>query len=344
MAYRIVKAGRFRLFLLALSLVLTLAVLTAFSLSVGSSMISLPEILSCAIVGECDRATRLVLGLRLTRTMAAALTGGVLAVAGALMQGISRNPLADPFILGSSSTALAALSAALLLDVGILAYRQLTISIAFAGAMLGYLLAVSISLLAGGTGLSLILSGVAVSALFSGVSHALLHVLQDRLRTPYVYLLVGSTSGVLERDPPYLAVLLALSLVALLALGIPKALNAYLFGDSYAAQLGYRVKFVTMASAFVACLLTGASVAVVGVVGFVGLAAPHISRMLLGTSDYRAALILSMLSGSSLTVLSDTVARAFSLFLARGELPLGVVTSIIGAPFLAYLIVTSGRR
>ncbi len=343
MAYRVAKLGRLRFFTLTASLVLALALLALASLSVGSSMIPVAEVLSCLSGGGCGDTTRLILSLRATRTAVAVLAGGMLAVAGALMQGVSRNPLADPFILGSSSTALAALSAAALLDIGVLAHRHLSITIAFAGAMLGYFLATSISMVAGGAGLSLILSGVAVSALFSGVSHVLLYLLQDRLRTPYVYLLMGSTSGVLERDILYLAVPLALSPAALLALGIPKALNAYLFGDLYAAQLGYRVRLVTTLSAFVACLLTGASVAVVGIVGFVGLAAPHVSRMLSGTSDYRVTLPLSALAGSSLTVFSDTVARAITLLSARGEMPLGVVTSIVGAPFLAYLIVRSGR-
>lgn len=342
MASRVVRVSRSRFLVLASSLALVLATLVTLSLSVGSTAIPPLEALRCAVWGECGGASRLVVGLRATRTVAAALAGGMLAVAGALMQGVSRNPLADPFILGSSSTALTALSAAALLDLGVLAHRHLTVSVAFAGALLGYVLATSLSLLAGGTGLSLILSGVAVSALFSGVSHVLLYLLQDRLRTPYVYLLMGSASGVLERDLPYLAAPLALSLAALLALGIPKALNAYLFGDLHAAQLGYRPRLVSTVSAFAACLLTGASVAVVGIVGFVGLAAPHISRMLSGTSDYRVTIPLSALAGSSLVVLSDIAARAATLLTSRGEVPLGVVTSIVGAPFLAYLIVRSG--
>ncbi|MEM1622976.1 MAG: iron ABC transporter permease [Sulfolobales archaeon] len=344
MAYRIARTSRTKFFLLVLTLLSLLSVLTVVSLSVGSSAIPPAEALRCLMGAECDEPIRLVLRLRVTRTTASILVGCVLAVAGVLIQGITRNPLADPFILGISSTALATLSIALLIDVSILAQRQLAISIALGGALLGYFLTTSIGVLAGGTGLSLVLSGVAVSALFSGVSHVLLYILQDRLRHPYANLLMGSTSGILERDILYLAVPAVISLLSLYALGVPKALNAYLFGEHYASQLGYRVKLTMVTSAFIASLLTGASVAVVGIVGFIGLAGPHISRMLYGTSDHRVIIVLSALAGSVLAVSADILARLITLFSTRGELPLGVITSIIGAPFLAYLVIKGGRR
>lgn len=325
------------------SLAVLLLALSVVSLSIGSSLIPPAVVFRCLSGARCDRATDLILYLRVTRTAAALLSGAMLALAGSLVQGVSRNPLADPFILGISSTALAVLSAALLVDSTVLAHRQLAITIAFVGALLGYFLTTLVSFLAGGTGLSLILAGVSVSALFTGVSHVLLYVVQDKLRHPYVFLLMGSTSGALAGDLIYLAVPLLVSLVAIFALGIPKALNAYLFGDHYAAQLGYNARAVTLLSAFVASLLTGASVAVVGIVGFIGLAGPHISRMLSGTSDHRVTLVLSALSGSILALLSDTVARLAAAFSTRGEIPLGVITSIVGAPFLAYLVVKGGR-
>ncbi|MEM1961344.1 MAG: iron ABC transporter permease [Sulfolobales archaeon] len=343
MAYQIARISKTKFLLLVLALSSLLLLLAVVSLSVGSSMIPPFQALYCLARAECSETTRLILGLRVARTTASILVGCMLAVAGVLIQGITRNPLADPFILGISSTALAILSVALLVDVNILAQRQLAISIALGGALLGFFMTTSIGVLSGGTVLSLVLSGIAVSALFSGVSHVLLYMLQDRLRHPYVNLLMGSTSGTLGRDIPYLAVPAVLSLLALYALGIPKALNAYLFGEHHASQLGYRVKLTTITSAFIASLLTGASVAVVGIVGFIGLAGPHISRMLYGTSDHRVTVVLSALSGSALAVSADIVARLITLFSTRGELPLGVVTSIIGAPFLAYLVIRGGR-
>lgn len=344
MAYEVIRTNRTRFFLLSLMFLTLISLLAIVSLSIGSSAIPPFKALKCLLGVECYEPVRLVLGFRITRTIASILVGCMLAVAGVLVQGITRNPLADPFILGISSTALATLSIALLIDVSILAQRQLSIAIALGGAFLGYILTTSIGVLAGGTGFSLVLSGIAVSALFSGVSHVLLYILQDRFRHPYINLLIGSTSGVLERDIPYLTVPALLSLLALYLLRIPKALNAYLFGEHHASQLGYRVKLTTITSAFIASLLTGASVAVVGIVGFIGLAGPHISRMLYGTSDHRVTIVLSALAGSALAISADIVARLITLFSTRGELPLGVITSIIGAPFLAYLVIKGGRR
>ncbi|MCX8184959.1 MAG: iron ABC transporter permease [Sulfolobales archaeon] len=344
MAHQIARATRLRFFTLSILLTFMLLTLIAVSVSIGASMIPIDKVFLCLLRVECDESARLIVELRVARTLAALLTGGMLAVSGVLVQGISRNPLADPFILGVSSTALAALSAFLLLDPTLIAYRQLSILIAFAGALLGYFLTTSISLLAGGTGFSLILSGIAVSALFSGVSHVLLFLVQDKLRHPYVFLLMGSTSRVLPQDLVYLAISLVLSVAIVFAFNIPKALNAYLFGESYLAQLGYRVRIVATVSAFVASLLAGSSVAVVGIVGFIGLAAPHITRIILRTSDHRATIVLSLLTGSSLAILSDIVARLVSIASARGEIPLGVVTSVIGAPFLAYLVIKGGKK
>ncbi|MCX8208406.1 MAG: iron ABC transporter permease [Sulfolobales archaeon] len=344
MAHRIARVARLRFFTLSTLLALLLLTLVAVSVSIGASMIPLDKVLLCLLRIECGEPARLIVELRITRTLAALLTGCMLAVSGVLVQGVSRNPLADPSILGVSSTALAVLSVFLLVDPTLIAYRQISILIAFSGALLGYFLTTSISLVAGGTGLSLILSGIAVSALFSGVSHILLFLVQDKLRHPYVFLLMGSASRVLSQDLVYLVITLALSVAIVFAFRIPKALNAYLFGDSYAAQLGYRVRVVTTVSAFVASLLAGSSVAVVGIVGFIGLAAPHITRILLGTSDHRVTILLSLLTGSSLAILADVATRAISIVSTRGEIPLGVVTSVIGAPFLAYLVIRGSRR
>ncbi|MCS7100025.1 MAG: iron chelate uptake ABC transporter family permease subunit, partial [Sulfolobales archaeon] len=254
MAHRIARVARLRFFTLSTLLALLLLTLVAVSVSIGASMIPLDKVLLCLLRIECGEPARLIVELRITRTLAALLTGCMLAVSGVLVQGVSRNPLADPSILGVSSTALAVLSVFLLVDPTLIAYRQISILIAFSGALLGYFLTTSISLVAGGTGLSLILSGIAVSALFSGVSHILLFLVQDKLRHPYVFLLMGSASRVLSQDLVYLVITLALSVAIVFAFRIPKALNAYLFGDSYAAQLGYRVRVVTTVSAFVASL------------------------------------------------------------------------------------------
>lgn len=344
MAYQLARISRRRFLLTITTFSFILLLLVILSLSTGSSMLPPIEVAKCLLGLHCGHVSKVVVDLRLTRTLTALLTGAMLAVAGVLVQAISRNPLADPYILGLSSTALAALSAAAIIDVGFLVHRHLSISVSFAGAMSGYFITTVLSLLAGGSSVSLILSGIAVTALFSGVSHVLLFMVQERLRHPYVALLMGSTTYVLKPDVVYMVLALTPSLTIVTVTGIPKALNAYLLGDQYAAQLGYRPRVVTTLSALLASLLTAVSVALVGIVGFVGLAGPHISRIVSGTADHRFTIPVSALAGSSLTILADILSRLISIASTRGEMPLGVVTSIIGAPFLAYLIVRGGRR
>jgi iron complex transport system permease protein len=346
MSQEVISGSRRKFLFLALLLTVALAVSLLFSLSVGTSLVSPKEVLTCLIASECGKSVKLVVDMRFVRACVAALSGAMLALAGTLVQGLTRNPLADPYIIGVSSTSLAVVSAAVLLSPSVLVHRQVLIAVAFAGALLGYILTTTISLLSGGSGTSLVLSGIAVSALFSGISHVLLYLSQNeiaQLGRNYVFLLLGSTSGVLRQDITYLAISLATSLAIIFVLGIPKALNAYLFGELYASQLGYRVRALTATTALVSSVLTGATVAVVGVVGFIGLAGPHIARISAGTSDHRATVVLSALTGSILTVLADALTRAISAISSWGELPLGVVTGIIGAPFLAYLVVRGGR-
>ncbi len=346
MSRKFLFSGGRRFPLLFLLLTVALVASLFFSLSVGASLIPPEEILNCLLTSKCGKSTELILSIRLVRTCVAALSGAMLALAGTLVQGITRNPLADPYVIGVLSTSLATVSAVILISPSILVHRQVMIAIAFVGALLGYILTTTISLLSGGTGTSLVLSGIAVSALFSGVSHVLLYLSQDRiaqLGKHYVFLLLGSTAGVLRQDVTYLAISLAISLIIIFVLGIPKALNAYLFGELHASQLGYRVRTLTVITALVSSILAGATVAVVGVVGFIGLAGPHIARISAGTSDHRVTVVLSMLTGSILTVLADSSTRIVSAFTSWGELPLGVVTGMIGAPFLAYLVVRGSR-
>jgi len=344
LAYVLHKLKLRRFFSSLIILIAFLSLSLVVSVSVGSTYIPLNEVYACITGLDCSSNVRYVLQYRLVRTLVALLAGGALATAGVIMQGIARNPLAEPYILGLSSTALTALSLAIIIDVNVIAHRYLFMLIAFIGALFGYFLTSILSALAGYTSNSLILSGIAVTAFFSGTSHALLYIVQDRLKFPYVHLLMGSTSVALFNDIYYLTATLAACLVITYICGIPKLLNAYLVGDDYARQLGYNLKVLITLAAFVVSILTGATVAIVGIVSFIGLAAPHISRMMLGTSDHRITTIVSSIVGSLLVVIADIGSRLLMVLTARGEFPLGVVTSIIGAPFLAYLIIVGGRK
>lgn len=336
-----VYRAQLRSFLLS-TLVLSLASVAIFlvSLGIGPAGFSLRWLLE-VVSGGAPREVRVVLSLRLVRAAVSYATGAILGLSGALMQGVTRNPLADPFILGLSSSALAVVSVALVVQPGLIAARYYLAVLAFAGALLGYTLTVALSRLAGGGSASLVLSGIAVSAFFSGVSHVLLYAVQRATGMPYILLLAGSASAALARDIPYLLASAAVCLAVSLA--ISKGLNAYLYGDEYSQQLGFNPKLLSLAASATASLGTGVTIAITGIVGFVGLASPHISRFLVG-SDHRFLLPTSFLVGGVVTLVADVVVRLLSMGSPYGELPLGTITSSIGGPFIAYVLLRWLRK
>ncbi len=347
-------------------LVTFLSLLTVFffifilSLSVGSTVVNPVEIfiklmqslthrmmdafgsqhLIVGAVTEVDKIYSIAM-FRLGRTIAAILTGSILGVAGLLMQTVTRNPLAEPYILGLSSAALFAIAVGIILVPSIIVYRWALMIVAFIGALLGFILAITLSRLAGGTSIALVLSGIAVNALFSGLSHVFLYAVQKIIRMPYVFLLMGSTSIVVLNDVIFL--LLPFAIGTTISLLLFRMLNAFIYGDEHAKQLGYNPSTVLIVISAIASILTASTVAIVGIVGFVGLAAPHISRLLVGT-DHRFSVPIVAITGAIITTVADIVVRIISLLsVGLGELPLGVITSTIGAPFLAYLIIKRVR-
>lgn len=268
--------------------------------------------------------------LRLPRVLTAASVGAGLAVCGAVMQALTRNPLADPYLLGLSSGASLGAVAVLLLGVGLL----LPVA-AFAGAMLALVLTLALAGSAGGlTPGRTILAGLAVSALTGAVTSLAIFwtVTGDSYREILGWLL-GSLAG--ARWPA-----VGIAGVAVLAIGLPlvlfsgRTLDAFAFGDTQAASLGIDVTRVRWLLLAAAAALTGALVSVSGAIGFVGLVLPHMVRLVAG-SGHRMLLPLSALAGASFLVWADTLAR--SAFEPR-ELPVGVLTALIGAPVFAALL------
>jgi iron complex transport system permease protein len=313
-------------------------------ISIGPAMLD-PVLVFQTLFGLSPNPQKVVVdvvSLRLTRALAALLSGAALALAGLLMQTITRNPLADPYIFGLSSTALTFVALGFIFAPSLMVYRHYIIAVAFLGALSGYILTALLSRLGGGSDISMVLAGIAVASLFSGLSHVLLYIVQSMLRSPYVYFLLGSTTTVRQREIPLMTELLAVSTFASLLL--IKPLNAYLYGDSYAKQLGFEPKYIRYLGAFIASLLTAVIVSYVGIVGFVGLAAPHIARFLVG-SNHLFSMPITILVGASIALSADIIVKLISMYVgAVAELPLGVVTSIIGAPFLAYLIIKRLRE
>lgn len=307
-------------------------------------MLPLSSILNCFFKIHCEEVTHFIILHRIIRSATALLIGALLAVSGTMIQGVARNPLAEPYILGLSSTALTFLSAAIIFNPEVIIYKHTAAFIAFVGALVGYFLTTTLSMLAGSSGYSLILAGIAVTSIFSGTSHILLYIVQTKLRMPYHLLLMGSASMSLLQDVKILFLVLIGGISVIYILQLPKVLNAYVFGDDFAKQLGYNPRLIPIFVALIASIFTGVSVAIVGIVGFIGLAAPHITRFLIGSSDHRMTIALSLLTGAILTTLADVITRFLAITIARGEFPLGIVTSIIGAPFLAYLIIKRGKQ
>lgn len=267
--------------------------------------------------------------LRLPRVLTAAAVGAGLAIAGAVMQAITRNPLADPYLLGlSSGAALGAVSVLLLGAAVLLPFA------AFAGSMLALgltlLLASSLGAI---TPTRTVLAGLAVSSLASAVTSLVIFwtVTGDSYREILGWLL-GSLAG--ARWPA-----VAIAFAAILIAGIPimltgRMLDAFAFGDVTAASLGVNVSAARWGLLAASALLTGAMVSVSGAIGFVGLILPHAVRLLVGPG-HRALLPLSALVGGIFLVWADTAAR--TLFDPR-ELPVGIVTALIGAPVFALLL------
>ncbi|WP_278103305.1 iron ABC transporter permease [Microbacterium proteolyticum] len=283
---------------------------------------------------------RIVWEFRLPRALLALVVGAALAVAGAVLQAVVRNPLADPFVFGVSSGASVAAVAALTVTSGALAAVS-TPAAAFVGALVTTL---AVFLLAQQNGRvtpnRLVLAGVAVSYLLSSVTSYL--VLRSSAANQGVSgvlsWLAGSLAAATWSDLGIPAAVLVLATVLLVLLA--PVLNAFLTGDETAASMGVDVGRVRLVLFVITSLLVGTVVAVSGAIGFVGLVVPHAVRMVLG-SDHRWVVIGSALAGGLLLVVVDIAARTL---LAPTEVPVGLLTSIVGAPFFLWLLRRSGRR
>jgi iron complex transport system permease protein len=319
------------------------------SLSLGSAKLPLSDVWGVLLSklpavggwlegGWAESTEQIILKIRLPRVALALLVGACLSLAGAGFQGVLRNPLADPYTLGVASGA--AVGAALLIHFGLQAFFLGMWSVplsAFVFALASLLLVLRLANIQGKYRLeTVILSGVVVSAFLSSVV-SLLVSFSDRVVNEIVFWLMGSLA---MRGWPFALVLLphlALGAAALLALG--RTLNLFALGEKQAAHLGVNVTRTRLAVLVVATLLAAAAVSVAGTIGFVGLVVPHLMRLLAGP-DYRVLLPLSALYGGIYVLWADTLARTM---LAPAEIPLGVVTAFLGAPFFAWLLRRSKR-
>ncbi|OQR64608.1 iron ABC transporter permease [Streptomyces maremycinicus] len=279
----------------------------------------------------------IVWNLRMPRTLLAAVCGAGLAVCGAVMQSLLRNPLADPFVLGVSSGASTGAVAVVVLGVG-----GGTVSLsagAFLGALLSFALVLLLSHTLGGSTDRVVLSGVAAMQLFSALTSFIVLTSADAETTRGVlFWLLGSLAGADWGQVVLCSVVLAVVLVV--CLGYARTLDAFAFGDEAAAGLGVRVARTRLVLLSATALLTAVLVSCAGAIGFVGLVLPHATRALTGSGHARL-LPVTALTGAVFLVWVDTLARTV---LDPQEVPVGVVTSLIGVPaFVAVLYRGRGK-
>ena len=313
-------------------LVLLVAASFALALTTGSANLSITESLQPLFGGATDEVRSLILDLRLPRALTAFAVGGLLALAGVLMQVLLRNPLAEPYILGSSGGAAVAALLAILFGMSSL----IVDASAFAGAMAATVLVFAI---AHGTGswtpARLLLTGVVLAAGFGAATTLLLAMSPDRNLRGMLFWLMGDLSFAF--DPERCLIILAALLTA--ATAGARHLNVLARGEVQAAIVGLPVKGVRYAIFAAASLATAVSVTTVGVIGFVGLVVPHQIRQLAG-SDHRVVVPASALAGGTLLVVADTLARTL---MAPRQLPVGALTAAIGVP-LFLVLMSRGRR
>lgn len=329
---------------------LALACAGAVVLSVGIGSVAIPPVrvlevivghvwpwgLSAAPPGLEDQ---IVWEFRFPRALLALIVGAALAVAGAVLQAVVRNPLADPFVFGVSSGASVAAVAAITLTSGLFAAVSTSIA-AFIGALITTILVFVLAQQGGRvTPNRLVLAGVALSYLLSSITSYL--VLRSSGANQGVGQVLSWLAGSLaaatwgDLGLPALVLVAATATLVLLA----PVLNAFLTGDETAASLGVDVGRMRLLLFVITSLLVGVVVAVSGAIGFVGLVVPHAVRMILG-SDHRWVLVASALAGGLLLVVVDVGARTL---LAPTEVPVGLLTAVVGAPFFLWLLRRSGR-
>ncbi|HSX88231.1 MAG TPA: iron chelate uptake ABC transporter family permease subunit [Pseudomonas sp.] len=325
--------------LLALALWLSLA-LGPVSLPLADTLSAALRLFGLPVGGEQLQQAELILGqIRLPRTLLGLTVGAVLALCGVAMQGLFRNPLADPGLVGVSSGA--ALGAAIAIVGGAAlgglpeAFAPYLLSFsAFLGGLGVTALVYRLGRRNGETSVAtMLLAGIALTALAGAAIGLFTYLADDSTLRTLTFWNLGSLNGA-----SYARLWPLLLVTAAVALWLPrraKALNALLLGESEARHLGFAVERIKRELVFCTALGVGAAVAAAGMIGFVGLVVPHLMRLLVGP-DHRVLLPASALAGASLLLLADLAAR---LLLAPAELPIGIVTALIGAPFFLYLLV-----
>ena len=315
-------------------------------LTSGAVTLSTQQILAALwalITGQDNIAPQLavITMIRLPRLLLAILVGAVLAVSGAAMQGLFRNPLADPGLIGVSSGA--ALAAVLVIVLGNwlpLPSGPMTLPLAAAaGGLLATIVVYRLGRSSDGTDVAtLLLAGIAINAIAGAATGLLTYFANDTELRTLTFWLMGSLAGIGWSQFVLAGPFMLLCAVALCALGRP--LNAFLLGEDVAHHLGYPVERVKALTVLLCAVAVGAAVSLAGIIGFVGLVVPHLLRLVIG-ADHRLLLPASALLGAAGLVLADTAARTI---VSPAELPIGILTTLLGGPFFLFLLLRRRRQ
>ena len=323
---------------LVVLLVLLLVTVVLFSLATGAVRVSAGEILSALFGNHPLTATQeiILLQIRLPRVLASAVVGAALAISGLMFQGLFRNPLADPYVIGSSGGAVlgACIGIFFFSQVSIFGFSAIAL-LAFAGSVTTMVIVYWLARSNGRTNvITLLLAGFAVSTML-GYSSYFFEALGSGSGSDHLILLswLHGVIGI-PRWTQLLVTSFLLLLATLVAMPMMRRLNTLALGDEYAHQLGLRVEYTRVGIILTGSLLTAVAVSLGGLISFAGLLVPHVARLLLGP-DHLRLLPVTALSGAIFLVVADTLAR--SLF-APTEIPVGIFMAFLGGPFFLYLL------
>lgn len=314
--------------------------------SIGAVRVPVVEVLRMALralgfggVAELDAThVTIIATLRLPRVLAAALVGGSLAVAGVAMQGLFRNPMASPEILGISAGG--SLGAVVTITTGLASASVLVLPAATAiGALLAAALIYGIASTRGGTSLLfIVIAGMAVSSLFNGLVSGMLLFSKQYELSAYLFWTMGDFEG---RGWQHLALAVPVLLPGIAAMALfSRELNLFTLGEEGARALGMSVETVKRLLLALAALVTGAAISVAGPVGFVGLLVPHLLRLLVGP-DHRTLVPASALGGAVFLLCCDLLGRSVA---PPFQIRVGIITAVLGSPYLLWLVVRAQRR
>ena len=312
---------------------LVLVILVVLFSTIGSVNLSLGEIISSLIHQDNSMVMTIVYKMRLPRNILAVLIGANLAVSGVLLQSVMKNPLADPGITGVSSGASVAAIIILLL------MPQLSGALPLFAFVGGAIACALVFIMAWKNGLRperIVLAGVAINTILGGFISLLSTLFSDRIQSAILWL----NGSLATKTWSHVDMLFLYSLIGLgLSLFLIRSANVLQLGDESAKNLGFNVSRTRLVISAVAVFLAAISTAVVGIISFIGLIVPHIARLLMG-SDHKYTIPFSMVLGAIVLLIADTLARTIG---GSIEIPVGVITSIVGGPFFLYLLRKRGN-